>query len=371
MGPGFFPLDSRLDLPDNEITSRAEKFLLQQIAVLPYRRAVDVTELFGWSLSHASAGRIAERVGAEMRSELFGPDATVEAANSTPSNPPELMIISGDGSRYRTNEADRPRRAKDAPPADRGWRENKIGVVVRALPGKVEKDGSYTAPSELVKTYVATTRTIEDFGRDLRTEADRRGLRQARDVVCVQDNGHGLPAMVEREFGDARVHCITDFYHAAERLGEVARLVKGEGEAAKVSRRELFRRLRTLLWDGKLKVLGRRLARYAERLAPRPETLSGLDRAPEARKLWEHVLYFEQHAETMNYPEYRARGWPIGSGTVESACGRFGLRVKRTCMRWTRRVADSVHTIMAAIFSEDDRWAKRWPNGIPVLKAAA
>ncbi len=113
------------------------------------------------------------------------------------------------------------------------------------------------------------------------------------------------------------------------------------------------------------------LARYAERLAPRPEALSGLDRAPEARKLWEHVLYFEQHAETMNYPEYRARGWPVGSGTVESACGRFGLRVKRTCMRWTRRVADSVHTIMAAIFSEDDRWAKRWPGGIPVLKAAA
>ncbi len=339
--------------------------------MLPYRQAVDVTELFGWSLSHAQAGRIAERVGAEMRSELFGPDATVEAANSTHPNPPELMIISGDGSRYRTNEADRPRRAKDAPPADRGWRENKIGVVVRALPGKVEKDGSYTAPSELVKTYVATTRTVEDFGRDLRTEADRRGLRRARDVVCVQDNGHGLPAMVRREFADARVHCITDFYHAAERLGEVARLIKGEGDRAAAARKRLFERLRSSLWDGRLPELLRMLKRFASKLAPRPATLSELDDAPEARKLWEHALYFEQNAETMRYPEYRARGWPVGSGTVESACGRFGLRVKRSCMRWTRRVADSVHTIMAAIFSEDDRWAERWPGGIPVLKAAA
>ena len=113
------------------------------------------------------------------------------------------------------------------------------------------------------------------------------------------------------------------------------------------------------------------LERFASNLAPRPATLSQLDDAPEARKLWEHALYFEQNAETMRYPEYRARGWPMGSGTVESACGRFGLRVKRTCMRWTRRVADSVHAIMAAIFPEDDRWAERWPAGIPVLKAAA
>ena len=239
------------------------------------------------------------------------------------------------------------------------------------MPGKVEKDGSYTAPSELVKTYVATTRTIEDFGRDLRTEADRRGLRQARDVVCVQDNGHGLPAMVEREFGDARVHCITDFYHAAERLGEVARLVKGEGDRVAAARRRLFEKLRSFLWDGCLRRLRRMLERFASKLAPRPATLSQLDDAPEARKLWEHALYFEQNAETMRYPEYRARGWPMGSGTVESACGRFGLRVKRTCMRWTRRVADSVHAIMAAIFPEDDRWAERWPAGIPVLKAAA
>jgi len=62
--------------------------------------------------------------------------------------------------------------------------------VARALRGKIEKDGSYTAPTELVKTYVATTRGVEEFGRDLRIEADRRGLAGAREIVCIQDNGH-------------------------------------------------------------------------------------------------------------------------------------------------------------------------------------
>jgi len=286
LGPGVSPLDLRLDLPDNEISARAEKFLLQQIAVLPYRRAVDVTELFGWSLSQAQAGRIAERVGAEIHSELFGPDAAVEAANSAPSNPAELLIFGGDGSRYRTNEADRPRRMKDAPPEDRGWRENKAGVVARALRGKIEKDGSYTSPTELVKTYVATTRTIEEFGRDLRIEADRRGLARAREIVCIQDNGHGLPAMVKREFGDVNVNCVTDFYHSSERLAEVARLVKGDGRGATRARRGLFEKLRSTLWDGCLKKLLKTLKRFASRLAPRPKTLSQLDDEPEARTLW-------------------------------------------------------------------------------------
>lgn len=370
-GPGFSPLDARLDLPHDEITARAERFLLQQIAVLPYRRAVDVTGLFGWTLSHAQAGRIAERVGAEMHSELFGPDAAVEAASSAPANPAELLVLGGDGSRYRTNEADAPRRTDETPPEDRGWRENKVGVVARALPGKTEEDGSYTAPRELVKTYVATTRTVEEFGRDLRIEADRRGLARAREVVCIQDNGHGLPAMVKREFGDVDVNCVTDFYHSAERLAEVARLVKGDGRRAERARKRLFEKLRSTLWDGRLRKLQKTLKRFASRLAPRPETLSQLDDTPEARKLWEHVFYFEQNAGTMRYPEYRAKGWPIGSGTVESACGRFGLRVKRTCMRWTRRVADSVHVIMAAIFSEDERWTARWPGKVPILRAAA
>ena len=191
--------------------------------------------------------------------------------------------------------------------------------------------------------------------------------------------------MVKREFGDVDVNRVTDFYHSSERLAEVARLVKGDGRGAARARGRLYEKLRSALWDGHLRKLLRTLKRFASKLAPRPETLSELDEAPEARKLWEHALYFEQNAATMRYPEYRARGRPIGSGTVESACGRFGLRVKRTCMpgsrkparavrtfrRWTRRVADSVHVIMAAIFSEDDRWAERWPSRIPVLKVAA
>ena len=34
------------------------------------------------------------------------------------------------------------------------------------------------------------------------------------------------------------------------------------------------------------------------------------------------IHYFETNAAWMRYPHYRAAGYPIGSGTVESACKR-------------------------------------------------
>ncbi|HUT23798.1 MAG TPA: hypothetical protein VM492_05600 [Sumerlaeia bacterium] len=79
--------------------------------------------------------------------------------------------------------------------------------------------------------------------------------------------------------------------------------------------------------------MAKRLVGFASRLRPRPDALSELDSDPDAKKLWEHAMYFEKHHETMDYPEYRKKGWPIGSGSVESACGQFGDRVKHARMR--------------------------------------
>jgi hypothetical protein len=95
--------------------------------------------------------------------------------------------------------------------------------------------------------------------------------------------------------------------------------------------------------------------------------LTELDAQPETQKLWTRALYLQKHQDTMRYPEYRARGWPISSSTVESACGQFGQRLKHNRMRWTRRTADALHHIKAAIYSHDERWAKLRPAPIPIL----
>jgi hypothetical protein len=384
-------------MPEGKLTPRLERDLLEHLANDDYRDSAKGLETFGCTISHVQAGRVLEKAGEEIHSDLYGPEAMISARRKAPKNPAELFIVEADGARYRTNEADKRRKRKkddtaeaeraDCPPGaesaagspddeispeerDRGWRENKVGVVIRAVPGKTEPDGSYTGPKELVKTYVATTQDSRVFGCDLRTEADRRGIKRAKQVVFLGDHGHGMPGMIEREFADVEKQVITDFYHGAERLADVAAVVKGAGEAKKKRRFSLFLELRSALREGDAKGVAKRLVRLASRRAPRPETLTELGSDPDAKKLWEHAMYFEKHHETMDYPTYRAKGWPIGSGAVESACGQFGDRVKHARMRWTRKAADALHVVKAAILSGDGRWEKTWPAPIPALDLA-
>ena len=45
--------------------------------------------------------------------------------------------------------------------------------------------------------------------------------------------------------------------------------------------------------------------------------------------------YFANHAARMNYHAIARRGWPIGSGAVESACRQKQCRFKRPGQFWT------------------------------------
>jgi len=345
---------------------------LETVAQDDYRTAGQGASVFGQTLSAATVGRLLEREGEKLQAELFGPEASVQAAHAVPPNPPKFLIVSGDGSRYRTNLADRPRGApKTARPPDedrdRGWRENKIGVVIRAAHGKVLPDGQYLPPTEVLKTYVATTDDTHTFGPLLRTEFDRRGGQRCPEVVWVSDHGHGLPELRTREFSDIQLHVITDEYHTFERLGECARIIKGDTPAAERQRRRYFHGLRDRLDRGKTKDLLRLLTAEAEARAPRPAQLSAVAEHPAAHTLWTHVFYIEEHQDTMDYPAYRAKGWPVGSGTIESACGQFGDRFKHNRMRWSPENANHGHHVKAAILSQDGRWTRRWPPPVPVL----
>jgi len=354
--------------------------VLETVAADDYRASARSVEVYGNTLSATTVGRILQREGERLQTELFGPEASLRAAQQARPNPPPFLIVSGDGSRYRTNEADH-RRAKPVPQQtapsdaesdltreerDRGWRENKVGVVIRAEHGRTLPDGSYQPPREVLKTYVATTHAIEAFGRDLRTELDRRGGRQCPEIVCVIDNGHGMPAMVAREIPEAAL--VTDFFHVTERLSACARIIKGEGAANERQRRRYWHGLKDRLWRGRLDNLLRVLSQEAELLAPRPQHLPDLEQNQFAHTLWTHIFYIEKNRGTMDYPTYRRKGWPLGSGVAESACGQFGDRVKHNRMRWTRRNGDAEHQVKAAIFSQDGRWAARWPPPIPVLE---
>ena len=214
----------------------------------------------------------------------------------------------------------------------------------------------------MVTTYVATMGDTQAFGRLVRLEAERRGLRQAATVLVMGDAGNWIDPLNERErLADQR---IVDYYHASEHLHEAGRAAWGREtpEAA-----GLAERLEDHLWNGQREEMIAVLQEHAKRLGP-PRASDGADHP--RRVLANNVGYFQAHQRQMDYPRYRAKGWPIGSRVAESGVKLFNKRVKGTEQFWNPPQVESILSLRALWLSQDGRWSRYWNNRPAYPKAA-
>ena len=176
--------------------------------------------------------------------------------------------------------------------------------------------------------------------------AGRVGMDRADRWIGLTDGGNGLEDRLRENFPRVEV-VILDFFHPAERLTGLARRLHPEDEA---QAEEQARRWRQLLKDEGGAVLAAVLSEWDWPRRP------GLGEAVD-----ELVGYLERHAHRMEYPEYLARGWCIGSGAVESACKTVvGQRLKLAGMRWGEDGADAVCHLRALYRSEKGQWDAFW-----------
>jgi hypothetical protein len=224
-----------------------------------------------------------------------------------------------------------------------GWHEAKVGLVAGCLPGAPHR---LEAPS-----YVAARAAPEVFGPLLLAEAARRGalevvgrqgdlagppLATLREAVVLGDGAPWIWHLAAEHFG-ARTE-IVDFYHAAEHL---AALGKALHAAADPHAATWAARAAAVLWHrgaaALLPHLGRARAAGAE--------------AAEARRL--ERGYVRANAARMAYPAFRARGLPVGSGAVESACKHVvQQRMKRAGMRWGEAGGRAMLALCAHVASD-------------------
>ena len=184
-------------------------------------------------------------------------------------------------------------------------------------------------------TYVATTDRSEKFGRLLRSEFDRRFRGKPGTVLYITDGGRWLHTVHETRFRFAVE--ILDIFHAVEHLkplmlGLGFRENTGEWKRKYGAWRKRIRRGHV---EGLLKLLREE---YGDRLS--------------GDALREYN-YYRNNASRMRYDEYRANGWFVGSGVIESACKTvIGQRFKLSGMNWSLKGAKALLPLRTLHMSE-------------------
>jgi hypothetical protein len=212
------------------------------------------------------------------------------------------------------------------------------------------------AKATMQARYLSGLYDLDELGLQLRKQAGQVGMDQAEVWIGLTDGGNGLEAFVRRNFPRDPV-LILDFWHPADHLTELAKMLHPADEAK-----------RTALvgsWCHTMKHEGGRRIVEVLREHPLPRSKAVQDKHAEI------VTYLENNVHRMDYPTYVANGWMIGSGAVESACKTVvGQRLKQAGMRWREYGTDSVCHLRALFKSEPSQWQAFWQRRINEKAAA-
>ena len=215
-----------------------------------------------------------------------------------------------------------------------GWKNQWLGAVYTTQATTTTKRPETLAVRTRQPSFYTDLTDIETFGRQLWLEAQRRGLAHAQQVIVIGDGAHWIWKQAEEHFPNATQ--ILDWYHASTYVWKAANTIFGENTdfAKHFAHQQL-----DLLWAGNVPAVLQRLEPYADQKPLVNDTLT----------------YFRNNQHRMRYDFYRAQGWQVGSGTIESGCKHvIAARLKQAGMLWSRHGARCVAKLRAALKS--GRW---------------
>ena len=349
----FAPMDSGLGIPPSGgSVTRTKRVCHAAVTARSFETAADILrEQAGIELSSKQVRVISEAEGGKLVEQSKGDVEAFKAGRLeiAPAAAPELVVVTADGGRVQTRQLN----------DDSRWKEDKVGGVYDAMPRKDEAAVTaekYEGARAKIKTYVASMTSWEAFGWMLCVEAARRGYQRAKEKIFISDGAEALKSLREMHFKDAVF--ILDWYHAAEHVSDCAKAAFGRNTD---ECRRWYERVKKKLWagdvDGVLAAIEKESLRVGK---PQPQEESASPRVVLHRNLG----YFANHRKGLDYPRFRAQGWPIGSGIAEGAVKQFGMRLKGSEKFWNGfgcgMGADEMLALCALHRSEDERWKTYW-----------
>jgi len=327
---GKAPLDEVLGLDHTGLSRGLQKVFCQVVGRMSFAEASEMLASLNYpAVPETTARRLTLAVGQELQQQQEQKrEESWQNAQPPPmeaSEAPKRLYISMDGTTVHLTE---------------GWKEMRLAAVYETE--EVHQPDGQVVQRCVRPTYLPFLGDVETFGGLVYMEAARRGLEKAEEVIILGDGAEWIWRQAQNICPEAV--CIVDWWHAVEHLWTAAKALFGEGNP---QAEEWAQDRQTELWNGQVEKVLEALRQALPEEGEVRETLQA------------EITYFTHQRERMRYDEYRAAGYQIGSGTVESACKRvIGQRLKQAGMIWSREQAKAVVAIRAALL--DGRWDNFW-----------
>ena len=240
---------------------------------------------------------------------------------------------------------------------DERWKEVKLTAIseVQVRPAlerpTKEDSASRRAEDPLVKlkghSYQAGLWDADTMALYQYAEGLRRGIDRCARLSSVNDGAPWIERITDLNFPEAVQ--IVDWSHAEGKLWKVSKALFGEQSPE--GKGWVEERL-AHLWSGEIKKVEAALAEL------------DLDHKRWPDEVRQAPGYFEGNRKRMRYDKFRAEGYPIGSGTVESGINTvIHHRMRRPGRGWKRTNAQAMLAGLSALHS--GRFDQTWQDTLP------
>jgi hypothetical protein len=320
---GIFPLDRQWELNETVYSAEMASKMVWLSGLLPYEQCQQVFERIGERfIPSSSTWRQTQKHGQRLQDyvERQREQVSVERVvlPDVRYDHDQRKGVSADGGMVNIREE--------------GWRELKVGAVFD-VETRLQRNPQTLDLDEMAHGvnvhYTAVVGSKTEFTPALWALAVQHQVPTAKERGFVGDGAAWIWNVAEDVCPDGRQ--IVDWFHAVQHLVEAAATLYPDEKD--IPRRNRWLTIhKTHLYMGRI-----------------PKIIAALHRHDHA----ELAGYFESHQRRMQYLEFREEGWPIGSGTVESAVKQFKQRLTGSGMRWKLDHANRMIVIRAAVLGND------------------
>ena len=345
---GFAPLDDQLGVAGTSLSPGLARAAALAGAEMPYARSFElIATVSGLDLASISTlARTTRREGTRAR-EVISAEHTIAMTTPRPVSAPTpggpdkcYIVMDGTGAPMLPSET-HGRTGKNKPRA--GTREVKIACLFTQT--HTNPDTGEPLQDEGSTSYVSTFQPAAGFAVQTKAEYLRRGFERIRQPIVLGDGAKWIWTIADQHFPAATQ--IVDYFHAREHIADLTKYLTPVLPDPQGFEQHLVDALD----------LG-----HTHTIA---QAVTALDLDTTAPDLLKHatteVGYFTTNHHRMQYADFKANSYHIGSGPVEAACNTIvKQRAKRAGMHWTIKGLDPILAIRTLHQSHRDHTL--WPE---------